>query len=148
MQAIRRTTIVVEDIDTSLTFYRDILGLEVFYDGEIGADATGKLLGVDGARVRIVSMKGEDTTFGMVGLMQYITPEIKPRRSVVEMNLPADIVLIFRTTEIHRLHEAFRDAGMKIQCPPVRYEIPGRGMVTGMSVFDHDGILIELSQHE
>ena len=147
MQAIRRTTIVVEDIEKSLKFYRDIMGLEVFYDGEIGADATGKLLGVDGARVRVVSLKGEETTFGMVGLMQYLSPTVNPRRNVQDMQMPADIVLIFRTTEIHRLYEAFKDAGMRIQCAPVQYEIPGRGMVTGMSVFDDDGVLVELSQH-
>jgi catechol 2,3-dioxygenase-like lactoylglutathione lyase family enzyme len=42
---LRRTAVLVSDLERSLRFYRDLLGIEVFYDQEIRAEASGKQFG-------------------------------------------------------------------------------------------------------
>ncbi|MBM3792003.1 MAG: hypothetical protein FJW35_16860, partial [Acidobacteria bacterium] len=82
MRPLRRATIVVSDLERSLAFYRDILSLRVFYDQVIDAEATGRLLGVPGAKVRLVSLQAGDSVEGMVGLLSFLTPPARPREEV------------------------------------------------------------------
>ena len=55
---LRRTTLVVRDIDKSLPLYRDALGMKVIYDEVIG--------GV----TRLVLLRANDDFVGVLGLMQ------------------------------------------------------------------------------
>ena len=62
---IRRTTLVVRDIDKSLPLYRDALGLNVIYDELIGGgtDADGK---AKSPTVRLVLLRANDTFIGVL----------------------------------------------------------------------------------
>lgn len=144
---VRRTTIVVSDLEKSLAFYRDTLELEVWYDEQMSAEATGKLLGVPNARVRLVSLQGDKSVVGMVGLLHFISPPVKPRAQVQRSvwGVP-DVALIFSTDDIHSVSDKLQKAGIRIQCPPIEYEIPGRGRAVGLSCYDPDGILVEFTQ--
>jgi len=55
---LRRTTLVVRDIDRSLPLYRDALGLTVIYDQVIGGTT------------RLVLLRANDDFVGVLGLMQ------------------------------------------------------------------------------
>lgn len=55
---LRRTTLVVRDIDRSLPLYRDALGLKVIYDQVIGGTT------------RLVLLRANDDFIGVLGLMQ------------------------------------------------------------------------------
>ena len=68
MQTIlRRTTIVVRDIDKSIAFYRDAVGLRVGWDREsVLGDAIPL---APGAKGRFATVMGEDDTIGMIGLL-------------------------------------------------------------------------------
>lgn len=69
----RRTTLVVHDIDRSARFY-EILGFAKWYIGEPGTVREGGLP-VRGVKVgdpsRFIIMKGKDPYLGMIGLLQY-----------------------------------------------------------------------------
>jgi len=142
----RRTTIVVGDIDTSLRFYRDTLGLTVFYDQVIDAEAEGQLLGVAGAKVRLVALQADGAVEGMVGLMQFIRPDLNPRAQFRRDIADPDLFLIFLTDDIGGVHDRMVRHGARVKCPPIEYEIPGRGTSAGLTCYDPDGILVEFTQ--
>lgn len=143
---LRRVSLVVDDLDRSLFFYRDILGLKIFYDQEILSEEEGKMLGIPGARVRIVSLQGDHSTIGMVGLLSIISPPIQPRKIIRQFIQAPDIILIFNTEDIETIFKKVQDAGVPIQSPPIEYEIPGRGLCAGFSCYDPNGILVEFTQ--
>lgn len=49
----------VKDIEKAIAFYRDVIGMEKVFDREFDV-GMGKLIGVEGTRVRIVHMKFGD----------------------------------------------------------------------------------------
>ena len=69
----RRTTLIVENIDESLKLYRDVLGLEVFYDQMINRPSAQRP-GEYERSVRLVFLKSKDSYVGVLGLLQYIVP--------------------------------------------------------------------------
>lgn len=69
----RRTTLIVEDIDESLKIYRDVLGLEVFYDQKISRPSPTNPDEYQRS-VRLVFLKSTDTYVGVLGLLQYMVP--------------------------------------------------------------------------
>ncbi len=141
---VRRTTIVVGDIERSLAFYREALGLKVFYDQEIAAEATGRLLEVPGARVRLVSLQGEDSVAGMVGLMAFRSHPIRPRQRIGELGLRWDSVLLFVADDLDvgTVFGRVSTAGAPIVSPLMQYDIPQRGRATGFACQDPDGVLV------
>jgi hypothetical protein len=63
----------VENIDESLKLYRDVLGLEVFYDQRISRPSPGKPDEYERS-VRLVFLKSGDAYIGVLGLLQYMVP--------------------------------------------------------------------------
>ena len=142
----RRTTIIVGDMEASIKFYCDTLGLNVFYDQEINSEKEGLLLGIPGARIRIVSLQSESAEEGMVGLMHILSDDINPRAKIRQMVANPDLFLIFLTDDITGVHERMLLNGADIKCPPIEYEIPGRGIGAGLTCYDPDGVLVEFTQ--
>ena len=144
--ATRRTTIIVGDMEASVKFYRDTIGLKIFYDQEIISEEEGLLLGIPGARVRIVSLQSGAAEVGMVGLMQILSNDINPRSKIRHTVANPDLFLIFLTDDITGVHERMLQNGADVKCPPIEYEIPGRGTSAGMTCYDPDGVLVEFTQ--
>jgi len=142
----RRTTIMVSDMDESLSFYRDVLGMHVFYQQEITSAGEGEMLGVPGARVRVASLQSQGSVEGMVGLLAFQSPELRPRQAIMKKLTTPDVVLVFMTEDMASLYARVQERGVRIQSPPVEYEIPERGTSVGMSFYDPNGVLIELTQ--
>jgi hypothetical protein len=55
---IRRTTIIVRDMEKSLALYRDVLGMKVNYDTVVQTSGVALPAGVPGAKARLVPMTG------------------------------------------------------------------------------------------
>jgi catechol 2,3-dioxygenase-like lactoylglutathione lyase family enzyme len=143
---IRRASIIVDDMEASLRFYRDALGLEVFYDQEISSPEEGLLLGLPGARVRVVSLQAGDSVIGMVGLVEVIEPRLAPRAPARSAVGAPDAALIFVTEAIEQVHDRLVGAGARMQAAPLEYEIPQRGLCAGMSCYDPNGLLLDITQ--
>ena len=137
---------MVTDMDESLHFDRDVLGMHVFYEQEITSAGEGELLGVPGARVKMASLQSQGSVEGMVGLIHFLSPELRPRDEIQKKLTSPDVVLVFMTDDMASLYARLRQTGVRIQSPPVEYEIPDRGTSVGMSFYDPNGVLIELTQ--
>ena len=146
---VRRTTLVVNDLDASIAFYRT-LGFELWYDGK-GGTVTGQGLPVDGTKVgdptRLVIMKGKDPYIGMVGLLQY-----GPKRPLPKLDGRMQVgqsILMIETKGIAAITEKLKAIGARIHKGPDTSHIKSvsdEWDATFLMVFDPDGRMIELTE--
>jgi pimeloyl-ACP methyl ester carboxylesterase/catechol 2,3-dioxygenase-like lactoylglutathione lyase family enzyme len=148
---VRRTTLIVHDVDASIRFYRDVLGFELWLDnrGKVSASSLPSRARV-GEPSRFVIMKGRHPWVGMVGLLQYgaaqQTP--KPPRRLV----PGDAVLMLETQDLAGIWARMQRAGTPIHKPPQTSEVEGAGgarwRATFLFAWDPDGHMLEINQRE
>ena len=72
----RRVTMMVNEMEPALHLYRDILGMEIYYDQELTVSGKGLPAGEPNARTRLVLLKCNDPYIGMLGILQYIDPPL------------------------------------------------------------------------
>ncbi|MEM9705270.1 MAG: VOC family protein [Pseudomonadota bacterium] len=148
---LRRTTLVVRDIENSLSFYRDALGMTVEYDQELTSPTLGRA-GSDGKnRSRLVLLKANDNYIGMLGLWQFLDQtEFDQRTPDAADFTPGDIVLLFNTDALDQAFPAAAAvSGVKVISEPKmrKYPSPAGDIEVMVSMLvDPDGHTVELNR--
>jgi catechol 2,3-dioxygenase-like lactoylglutathione lyase family enzyme len=146
---LKRTTLIVRDLERSLAFYRDVLGFTVWYDGEIVLSGVGLAAGGAGDRTRLVIVKAQDPVVGMIGLLQFTAPEL-PAPPVRERLGIGDVVFVMQTDDVHGVHRRALAFGARIHAAPHGFEVTGATgehlRMTSLSVWDPDGYFLEINQ--
>ena len=136
---LRRTTLVVRDIDRSLPLYRDALGLKVIYDQVIGGTT------------RLVLLRANDDFVGVLGLMQRLNLTEPVPAPEFRKAQPGDPILVFNLQDLETRFERISAApDVRVAEAPRRIEYPGPGgsviPVLFSAVWDADGNFIELNR--
>jgi lactoylglutathione lyase len=137
------TSFTVTDLDRSLEFFRDLLGLEVLFTREVRDEYLGAIVGLPGcvAKAALLRIPG---SAHHVELFQYLTPAghaVRPRPCD-----PGSSHLSFLVEDLPGLYARLRAAGVAFVSEPVRISAgPNCG---GWAAYLHDpnGILLELFQ--
>lgn len=149
---LRRTTLVVRDIETSLAFYRDALGMTVEYDQELTSPGLSMRAGADGAnRSRLVLLKANDDFIGMLGLWQFLdqTEHDLAAPDAADFT-PGEIVLLFNAENLEEVFpKAAAVSGVEVIGEPKRRAYPSpQGDIEVMvsMLVDPDGHTVELNK--
>ena len=149
---LRRTTLVVRDIEKSLALYRDALGMTVEYDQELTSPGLSMRYGADGEnRSRLVLLKANNSFIGMLGLWQFLdqTDQDLAEPDPADFT-PGEIVLLFNSNTLDVTFPAAAAApGVTIIGEPKerRYPSPAGDIVVMVSMLtDNDGHTLELNQ--
>lgn len=146
---VRRTTLVVRDIDKSLPLYRDALGLNVIYDQMIGGGKN-----EDGSvkppTIRLVLLRANDTFIGALGLMQRLG-EAQPKRRKNARAVAGDAIVVINASDLDKRWAKIKATPhIEVHTAPTRIEYPAAdgGVIPVMfsAVFDADGHFIEINQ--
>jgi catechol 2,3-dioxygenase-like lactoylglutathione lyase family enzyme len=146
---VRRTTLVVRDIDKSLPLYRDALGLKVIYDQMIGGGKN-----EDGSvkppTIRLVLLRANDTFIGALGLMQRLN-EPQPKRRKNARAVAGDAIVVINASDLDKRWDKVKTTPhIEVHTAPTRidYPAPDGGVIPVMfsAVFDADGHFIEINQ--
>lgn len=147
---IRRTTLVVRDIEKSLPLYRDALGLKVVYDQKIGG-GTEKDGKVTPPTIRLVLLRANDLFIGALGLMQRLNQPMAP--PVTEFKRPnaGGMIMVINAKDLEeRWPKIKATPHIKVDTEPYRIEYPGPNNTTipvlFSSVYDADGNFIEINK--
>jgi catechol 2,3-dioxygenase-like lactoylglutathione lyase family enzyme len=149
---LRRTTLVVRDIDNSLRFYRDALGMRVVYDNLIRTPRTATDDTSAERSLRLVFVQANDDYVGIIGLLEYRKPLKLPPQKLPDAFSIGTNVLLFNTLE---LDAAFARAkavpGVMVIEAPVQTSYPGYNggppiPVMVSTLRDPDGFTVELNQ--
>jgi catechol 2,3-dioxygenase-like lactoylglutathione lyase family enzyme len=147
---IRRTTLVVRDIEKSLPLYRDALGLKVIYDQLIGGgkDKDGK---VTPPTIRLMLLRANDQFIGAIGLMQRLNQPMLPPITEFKRPNAGGMIMVINAKDLDTRWEKIKATpNIKIDTEPYRIEYPGPNNtvipVLFSSVFDNDGNFIEINK--
>lgn len=136
--AIRHAGIVVSNLETSLPFYRDMLGLQVWWNQIEEGPLIEAVTGVPGARVHTVKMKALDGV--SIELLQYLnTP--KPTPPLSNANDVGCNHVAVQVKDLDGLYEKARAAGIRFNTPPI-VAAGGKAKVTYCR--DPEGVYLEL----
>lgn len=154
--AVRRTTLVVENIDKSIEFYQR-LGLTKWYEKATDATSPEGVIGAadlplaeDPKSGRIVIMKGNDERVGMIGLLGYDKPKLTSARGNLMGIGTGDAIIMMEVPDIQAVYSRLQQIGVRFHRTPYKFTVnnPNGTVNTGqrMFVYDPDGRLIEVAQ--
>ncbi|MBM3948074.1 MAG: VOC family protein [SAR202 cluster bacterium] len=139
------TGFVVTDLDRSIKFYTEGLGLEC---EQVVDDAQGpglsQVVGYENVRIRAAFLVADDGQ--MLELLQYVNPKVTPREHAHQYprHLAGAAHLGFFVEDVHGTFERLKKLGAKPLNPPATVR-PG---VTGSYVQDPDGNWFEIVQDD
>jgi diaminopimelate decarboxylase len=131
------------DLDRSLSFYRDLLGLELRARGEAEGSSEFEITGITGAKVRWADLQ---LPYGQtLELIEYAEPTGTPSRP--EPNDPGATHISLRVADADATYVRLRKAGVGVRSEPVTIDAPGAwNGVRAFYATDPDGVTVELVQ--
>src|SRR4051794_2856322 len=139
---VHHTSFTVADLERSLTFFRDVLGLEVVGTREVRDDYFGQIVGLPGSAVKaaMVRLPGGHH----VELFEYVRPRgqsVAPRPCD-----PGSCHLALLTADLPALYQQLKAKGADFLSEPVLITAgPNRGGY-GVYLRDPNGTLLDLFQ--
>jgi catechol 2,3-dioxygenase-like lactoylglutathione lyase family enzyme len=147
----KRAAILVRDMERSLEFWCDGLGLKVWREGRVGPDNDSfhRLLGLTPCHARFVILRSGELELGMVGLFQVIDPPLVAQAHLdrgAQVNA-GEVVLVFHTDDAEAVHARALERGLTVVCPPVRCVLPELGVESlEMMIRDPNGVGVNCIQ--
>jgi len=148
---LRRVSLIVDSIDESLKFYRDVLEFEVNYDTEVTMSCVALPAGEPGAKARLVLLSSNDSWVGWIGMLEWLDPPITAPKPRTRMGI-GDAILVFNTEKVDEHCAAAKSLpGINMTTEASNTTYPGRAggddiVVRTCYLFDRDGYFIELNK--
>lgn len=139
----------VSNMDASLAFYCDLLGLELMHRQVQHNEYTAKLVGFEGAHLDVAMLRIPNAFVGPsnhhLELVEYIHP--RGEKTDVTTNRPGSPHLAFVTDDIHRDYAKLSAAGVRFKAPEPVAIVAGINQ-GGFTVYflDPDDITLEMLQ--
>lgn len=137
------TSFTVANLDRSLAFFRDVLGLEMLFVREVRDDYFGRIVGLPGSVVKAALFRLPGASHHLE-LFEYLHPQGQPVRP--RPCDPGSSHLSLLVDDLPALHQNLVTRGATFVSEPVLITAgPNRGGY-GVYLQDPNGILIELFQ--
>jgi diaminopimelate decarboxylase len=140
VRGLDHVSVSCSDLDRSLGFYSELLGIPVMQRGEADGEEVSVITGVD-ADVLFADLDLGDGR--VLELLQFMTPDARP--SEARFFDPGSGHISLRVPDAEAAHAALVAAGVKVRSDPIELEEPGYWY--GAKVFystDPDGVTVEL----
>ena len=155
---LRRTTLLVEDMDRAVDFYQR-LGLAKASDRTTTPNEPGGVVGANDLPLtadptvgRMLVLRGTNDRLGALGLLAYDKPKLASARGNLAALGTGDIVIVLEVTDINDAYRRLSQIGTRFHRTPTRYnELGSDGTASAgqrMFAFDPDGHLVEVIQPE
>jgi catechol 2,3-dioxygenase-like lactoylglutathione lyase family enzyme len=150
MNGVSHVAIGVRDMERSLRFYRDLLGLEVRYDGTQPIGGMPRLYAnPEKGKRRAAHLhygSGESKGFLVLSEMPGGTPG-----EAIKLDQVGISHFSWWVDDLRAMHEKLKAAGVKILVPPAETDSSGYGETSGRKYLtclfeDPDGIIVQLDQ--
>lgn len=146
----KRTTVFVRDVEASAHWYETVFGMTRWMDTGFTLSGTQLAAGKQGDQTRLVIMKAEHDTIGMIGLLQWIDPPLPGPGKIPRQIAFGAPVFVMAVDDCGACTDRARTAGSHIHCEPHPWTVngaDGRSMsMLGAGFFDLDGYFFEVNQ--
>lgn len=137
--------VTVTDIDKSIDFYQNTLGLKFKGEMIMKGEATDKLFNRTDCKVRVAYLNGSEELYAPpIELLQFISADIK---NVVPSFFKTSISEIcFHVDDIERTYDKLKAKGVEFISKPQYFDFTDQGFGKSKAVYfkDPDGIILEL----
>ena len=136
----------VRDLDRSIAFYRDVLGLTYIGEMKMGGPETAELFQQLGCRARVAYLRPQDPVAPPVELIEF--EGVIVRESTPSLFKTSISELCFATDDIDREYERLSAAGVSFLSEPQTFDSTAYGFGKSRAVyfFDPDENILELIQ--
>lgn len=136
-------SITVSDMNRSLAFYCDTLGLKEVERHHLEGDTISKMAGKPGVIMEVVRLIAPETPGIMLDLQQYVVPE--GRVSDAQLGDVAHSHLCFGVPDVWAAYQDLKAKGVEFISEPVSFDLDW-GIVYVVFFKDPDGFILELMQ--
>lgn len=148
---LKRTAIIVRDMQRSLDFYQGVLGMNVWIEGRAGAEIPElyQLLGMPPCTTRWIILQSGKVDWGMVGLFELTdpSPDDNTHPNIDRVNR-GEACLVFHTPDVARVYRGAKKLGLTVLCPPLRLDLEAHGVASKeMTLRDPNGVLVNFIQN-
>ena len=135
--------ITVSDIDRSIEFYRDVLGMELESRTDMSGEFISNVVGVPGASLKGANMKAGDLILEM---FQYVAPVGGKQRASLRQSDVGHYHLAFQVDDIEDAYQKLTAKGVNFsEVPQYVPDGPAKGL-GAIYFWDPDGIALEFIQ--
>jgi len=143
VEALYHVGVTVRDIERSVAFYRDLLGLTLYRRQRGTAEYLGRITGFPGVRLEVALLRTPDGA-GMLELLQYVSHPADPGDGAT--NRPGTAHLCFRVSDVHAACAELRARGVRLVSEPAEITAGVHRGGYGVYLRDPDGFTVELYQ--
>lgn len=145
---VKRTTLLVRDMERALAFYRDVLGATIWFDRPFTLEGAFPI-GKKGDKLRLVIVKFEHDEIGMIGLIEFIDPVLDAPDVSYDMGFGRPVFVVV-ADDAPGIYERAVKHGFKTRGEPREWSTTGaRGETkhfVGVFLWDADGHFFECNQ--
>ena len=147
---VRRTTLIVRDVERSAHWYAYVAGMTRFYDDEVVLSGVGMAAGKKGDRTRLIIMKCEHPEIGMIGLLQWVDPPLPAPAEIPTSVTYGNPTFVVASDDAREAGRRAKEFGTHIHAEPHEWSIKGADgemkHFVSVSLFDPDGYFYEFNQ--
>ncbi len=147
---VKRTTLIVRDIEVSSKWYEEVLGMSLYYDDTITLGGKGMAAGKKGDVTHLKIYRCSDPVIGMIGLLQWIDPKLPAPEEIPTKVDYGNPTFVVDTNNVDEVYKKALTLGTHIHSEPHEWSVRGAdgnmiNFIT-LSVFDPDGYFYEINQ--
>ena len=138
-----RTAFTVSDVERSLKFYCEVLGLTVMRDKIREGESYDQFLGLDHVKLRVVILHDESKKH-LLELIQYLNPVSQPNKPAINDIGAANVC--FEVDDASAMHRTMTSAGYRTLSRPI--DFVQEGVLVGwiFTAYDPDDIAVSILQ--
>jgi len=131
--------ITVSDLERSIEFYRDVLGMTLRSKGESSGEMISRVVGVPGTHIKSAYFEAGDL---VLELFQYLEPAGGRQKASLRQIDVGHYHLAFLVDDIDEAHEKLTARGVRFSDVPQHFE----SGVGAIYFWDPDGVALEFIQ--
>jgi catechol 2,3-dioxygenase-like lactoylglutathione lyase family enzyme len=136
-------SVTVSDLDRSLAFYRDLLGLQEVERHHLEGETISKMAGHEDVIMQVVRLQAPETPGLLIDLQQYLAP--KGKVSNAQLGDVGHSHICFGVPDVRAAYRELTAKGVEFVSEPVSFDLEW-GVVHVVFFKDPDGYVLELMQ--
>ena len=139
--------ITVSNIERSINFYKNILGLTLIGEAFMEGKETDALFAMNNCKVKIAYLNGSDNIIAPpIELLQFVTPETI--KDEAELNKISVSEICFRVDNVEKVYKHLIDNNVECLSEPQEFDFTSYGFSKSKALYfkDPDGIILELME--
>jgi glyoxylase I family protein len=137
--------VTVSDLDRSLRFYRDLLGLKQDGEHDLEGKTISRMAGKDRVRMKVVRLICPETPGIRIDLQQYLEPQGKLSDSKLGDIANSHFCIV--VDDIGNACAELKAKGIKFISSPVTFDLEDAGKIGCVFFLDPDGDVLELTEY-